>query len=61
MAGIPPSRVDPLELEGEVKSAGDRDRAEEIFQKESLGGRIGLAEINIKGANFKIVQSQKQR
>ena len=44
MAGIPPSRVDPLELEGEVKSAGDRDRAEEIFQKEGLGGRIGLVE-----------------
>ena len=47
MAGIPPSRVDPLELEGEVKSAGDRDRAEEIFQKESL------KLINIKRSQLK--------
>ena len=39
MARISPSsRVNPLELESEVKSAGDGDRAEEIFQEESLGG-----------------------
>ena len=36
--------MDPLELEGEVKSAGDGDCAEEIFQQERLVGetyRIG--------------------
>ena len=39
MARISPSSgVDPLELEGEVKSAGDGDCAEEIFQQERLVG-----------------------
>ena len=28
--------MDPFELEGEVKSAGDGDRTEEIFQQECL-------------------------
>ena len=30
------SRMDPLELEGEVKRAGDGNCAEEIFQQEGL-------------------------
>ena len=41
MARILSSRMDPLELESEVESAGDGNRAEEILQQEGLVGGYG--------------------
>ena len=42
---LSPSRMDPLELEGEVKSAGDGNCAEEIFQQEGLVEKYGQRKV----------------